>query len=366
MKKYIIFILLLGLNSCIKDLELPFEKSEKTIVVNCLFSTDENWNVTLTRIKSFSDKTDSFVSDATVDIVPENNDTIRLHYNGGGSYSAEERPVSGIQYQLLVKEPNSKTITAKSSIPDTLDVSSVKLTNQRTKFFSNPNLSDYDVVPLSLKVSATGQTNFVRFRFYSFNTDLGYKRFFITEQSIQNLRKKELSEDFLLKLSAMVGKKMSHNDFYKQLRKICDEFDGNGQPNYLFLTESEVQETTINYRSTDAFMAGMIFSNSNWLNNVSRDSYNVLGEFSLTANANLFVDFLPVLNKNDRTDYEEEYWLEITGMSEAYYKYQKSYIKQVVNQSNPFSSVVEVYSNIQNGVGIFAGYTRQMIHFYDY
>ena len=53
-------------------------------------------------------------------------------------------------------------------------------------------------------------------------------------------------------------------------------------------------------------------------------------------------------------------------MSEDYYKYQKSYIKQVVNQKNPFASVIEVYSNIQNGVGIFAGYNRQMIHFYDY
>lgn len=80
----------------------------------------------------------------------------------------------------------------------------------------------------------------------------------------------------------------------------------------------------------------------------------------------IFVSYIPAMNKNGNKRYTEEYWLEVVGMSEDYYKYQKSYINQVTNLSNPFSSTIEVYSNIENGVGIFAGYNRQMIHFYDY
>jgi len=91
-----------------------------------------------------------------------------------------------------------------------------------------------------------------------------------------------------------------------------------------------------------------------------------LGEYRGMKEISLFVSYIPVMNKNDQTDYKEEYWLDVTGMSEDYYKYQKTYIKQVENKNNPFASVIEVYTNIENGVGIFAGYNRQMIHFKDY
>ena len=71
-------ILLFLVVSCTKDLELTSEKPDQTMVVNCLFSEEEAWKVTLTRIKSFSDQSDSFVDDAHVAIVPENKDTIHL------------------------------------------------------------------------------------------------------------------------------------------------------------------------------------------------------------------------------------------------------------------------------------------------
>lgn len=350
--------------SCIKDLVIPFEKSDQTTVVNCLFSEDEDWQISLTRVKSFSDQTDPVVDDASVDIVAENNDTIHLKYKGEGIYYADKRPVKEIQYQIIIKA-NSKIITAKSSIPGSVNISSVKITNQRTTYFSNPNLSDYDVVPFSLNISASNQPTFVRFRFYSFNTDWGYKRYSVTEQTITTLREKGISEAFLQELSSLIGKSYNSFELNGLLLKIADKYQLTYYV-YANIVNPEIKVTTVNYRSPNAFLEGMIFANSNWLSNVSRDTYNVLGEFNSSTEADLFVDYLPVLNKNGDTSYKEEYWLELVSMSEDYYKYEKSYIKQVVNLSNPFSSVVEVYSNIQNGVGIFAGYNRQMVHFYDY
>lgn len=47
----------------------------------------------------------------------------------------------------------------------------------------------------------------------------------------------------------------------------------------------------------------------------------------------------------------------LKSVSEAYYKYVVSYQKFQQNNGNPFSEPVQVYNNIRNGFGIFAGYS---------
>lgn len=364
MKKYYSILFLLCLISCTKDLELPFEKSDQTIVVSCLFSEDTAWKVTLTRIKSFSDQSDSFVADARVAIVSENKDTIQLAYSKNGIYTNEGKPTSGIKYQLVINDGKPNKITAKSSIPIKPVISDIIPSTQKAIYFSNSNLTDYDVFPLNLRILGTDQTNFVRFRLSTFNTKRGYLRYFVTEKTIAALREKKFPEDFLLELEKLIGVSMNGSQQWIIIREIGEKY---GLPfNGGNIVHSKMEETKVKTRYDDSFLVGTIFSNSIWLSNVSRDINNVLGEYSGIQEASLFVDYLPVFNKWDQTDFKEEYWLEVVGMSEDYYKYQKSYIKQVVNQSNPFSSVIEVHSNIQNGVGIFGGYNRQMIHFHDY
>ncbi len=47
--------------------------------------------------------------------------------------------------------------------------------------------------------------------------------------------------------------------------------------------------------------------------------------------------------------------IEVISCSEAYYNYMKSITKYGMSLGNPFSQPVQVYSNINNGFGIFAG-----------
>lgn len=364
MKNFIILACFLSLGSCIKDIELPFEKSDQTLVVNCLFSEDKNWQVTLSRVKSYDDQTDSIVDDAKVVIVPENKDTIRLNYKSDGIYYADERPVKGIQYQIIIND-HSKMITAKSAIPSPVNVSSVNFTDQQTIYFSNPNLSDYYVVPLSLNISSTAAQNFVRLRFHSFNSVGGYNRYVVTGQTITTLRDKGISEAFLNKLSTIIGDSMTIYTVDKTIEKMTDEYNLTYNE-FANIVIPAIEVVKVNYRGEESFQIGTIFPNCGWLSNVSRDTYNLLGEFSQTKETSVFVDYIPVMNKNGNKDFTEEYWLEITSMNEDYYKYQKTYINQVLNLSNPFASTIEVYTNIENGVGIFAGYNRQMVHFYNY
>ena len=363
MKKLIYITLLLFLASCTKDLDLTYEKSDQLIVVNCLFSENENWKVILTRIKEYTDKNNSFVEDAQVIIVPESRDSIPLNYSADGIYSAEEKPITGISYQLIVRAKNSKTITAKSSIPETPVISDIKPSTQNTIYFSNPNLSDYPVLPLNFTVSGSENQNFVRFRLQNFRTDTGYIRYLVTEETITELRAKKFPEDFLSELGELIGVSMSSNHYWTIIREIAKKYE----PPYNGIDiTSTLKKIKVSTRYDDAFQNGYLFSNSIGFTNVSKDIWNVLGEYRREKEISLFVSYIPVMNKNDRTDYKQEYWLEATVMGEDYYNYQKSYIKQAVNLNNPFSSVIEVHSNIQNGVGIFAGYNQQMIHFKDY
>ncbi len=349
--------------SCVKDLELPTEKPDQTIVVNCLFSEDSNWKVSLTRIRSFADQSETFVDDARVFIVPENNDTIHLTHLKDGIYTVDEKPASGVQYQLVIDAGNSGKITATSSIPVKPVISDIRPSTQSAIYFSNANLTDYTVLPLSFRISGNDQANFVRFRLYNFDTDWGYKRYMVTKETISALREKKFPEDYLSELEKLIGVSMSTYQYWTIRRELSHKYE----PPYIGIDITPyLKEIKVKTRYADAFQAGYLFSNSNWLSNVSKDIWNVLGEYSGTQESSLFVSDVAVLNKGNKTNYKEEYWLETVAMSEAYYNYQKSYIKQLVNKENPFASVVEVYSNIENGVGIFAGYNRQMIHFKDY
>jgi hypothetical protein len=49
-------------------------------------------------------------------------------------------------------------------------------------------------------------------------------------------------------------------------------------------------------------------------------------------------------------------YFEIKQVSEQYFLYQKSFLQQKYNHENPFSEPTKVYTNVKNGLGIFAGF----------
>lgn len=50
-------------------------------------------------------------------------------------------------------------------------------------------------------------------------------------------------------------------------------------------------------------------------------------------------------------------YVELKSLSERYYRFQKSYLEHLQTALNPFSTPKSVFSNVENGVGIFAGST---------
>lgn len=57
---------------------------------------------------------------------------------------------------------------------------------------------------------------------------------------------------------------------------------------------------------------------------------------------------------------EPKYLISLKHVSEEYYQYYTTSRAQEVNGDNPFSTPVVVFSNIENGFGIFAGFTERI------
>jgi hypothetical protein len=76
----------------------------------------------------------------------------------------------------------------------------------------------------------------------------------------------------------------------------------------------------------------------------------LLGDFSEKTSVDIYTSYF----------YEGEYWIEFMDLSNEYYKFQKDYSLQISNRGDLSGAPVLVYSNIVNGVGIFAGYKSQL------
>ncbi|MEM0995590.1 MAG: DUF4249 domain-containing protein [Bacteroidota bacterium] len=80
---------------------------------------------------------------------------------------------------------------------------------------------------------------------------------------------------------------------------------------------------------------GVYFSNAQFM--------GVEKEFSI------FVD-------SDRLVGKDDLQLRIVSLSEEFFEFARSYQQQQLNAGNPFAEPVPVYSNVENGLGIFAGF----------
>ena len=58
-------------------------------------------------------------------------------------------------------------------------------------------------------------------------------------------------------------------------------------------------------------------------------------------------------------DRHTRFSVQVLYMSETYYEYRRSVMLHENTQDNPFAEPVSVYSNVENGYGIFAGYSSR-------
>ena len=71
------------------------------------------------------------------------------------------------------------------------------------------------------------------------------------------------------------------------------------------------------------------------------------------------IEFTIFLGKIDEgEDVLSSLKVELRNVSESYYYYYRSVDLHQMNEGNPFAEPVQVYSNVENGLGIFTAYNE--------
>ncbi|MEM7371870.1 MAG: DUF4249 domain-containing protein [Bacteroidota bacterium] len=318
--KYLSYIFLLtsvlfGATACQKALDVPLPEHKKRLVVNAFLTSGKSIDVYLTR--SFGpledvDKLDLFVRGATVEILSNGEvvstltmqDTTIYKYDWAegdsipqnlSKYSSDFSPKPNTEYELKVSHSDYEAITAKTHIPD------------------NPSI-----------LSAELKQNVAR------STDIdGYT-------SNQSLLTVEFQDE------AGIG-----NQYRMKVAIEYEYPDFPGEPVFQELYAGAIGPVT----GTDN--SGAFTTNGPWLSDEGKDGQTIKEDF---------VIYLP--NAWDEGGVPEPLnihmmYIELYNANTDSYEYLRKLKQQEDNASNGFEffppEAIVVYSNVENGYGIFGG-----------
>ena len=312
MKKYILLILVVSsLLSCEKTLKFDDEGLANQLVLNSIISTNKDFTASLTKSRSILGNTNNsggLMAEGSLDIYL--NDELIRNLNSPTGYFTTSgiNPKAGDSYRIVINS-NGKQLEAITKIPNQSEVSSIDTSTVSNEFgqwtnykvnIKDPSGEDYYRLVLMTE----------RMSFYTAKDSLGNdKRHYLVNTS-----------QWLFGSDDPVFKSL-YNNFGQ------DVIDAGPKNNYSIFT--------------DDYFQGKEYSLKFWV----FDGYNGGGYGnSEPGNPNLTSG---IIYKRDI--------IHVQKLSKELFNYLKYLNLYDFYHGNPFSEPVQVYSNVKNGIGIFAG-----------
>ena len=337
--KHLLFLLLCtALMACETTVEIDIPRNTTQLTANALFNPDSVWKVELTQNRYVLDTTRfAPVPDATVRIRQQGRVVAELDYQGESIYyrnslytSKDDRPELGEDYTLEVSHPTLGSVTANSRttpVPtpilsfvwDTLDIREI------------PNsTSDRVAYGVTIRLDDPPEENF-------YSLIIATRTEFIVGRDIDNdgildpvLREFASSEAGMRSDDPVVDN--PSDDYVSELLFKDVNFNGQAYELKLYMQQtSGIQNAT--YPSLFA-----------------RDFYD-LGE-------NVYNPDGKIIYKPGDTFPTNFMYALLRTTTEEYYQHNYTRKLQSFVRSNPFAQPVQVFDNIDNGLGIFAGYSQ--------
>ena len=302
----LILLFFLLITSCIEIVDSYDLKEEPYLVINCLFTPDSLFTVYVHSNSSMLDTNLKVVDNATVEIWTDNNLIATLQYTQNGIYKTENlKPTVNIQYILKVKAEGYPNAEATDKIPD----NSIEVINANcyvdiyeTEIVIPPGDIRDSRVELSFKEEDNSKINYYVITNYALRYDY-------TDST---------------KITYEIFEKTTNNPILLQY------FDGTQFHSLCFT--NELAESNIISFNIRLYWTG----------------YN----------------YFP--------NYYDEYFADLKIISQNYFNYKADLVNYRYHESmqdagsidgNLFfnTEINEVFSNIENGYGIFAGYTSEQI-----
>ncbi len=294
----ILIISILFFASCEKTIYIKIEDQGRKLVVNSIFASDDSIRVQLFESKYIMDGTYEYlpVEDASISLFENQTEIETVSQNKPGNYLFYSKLTKGQQYSVVVNSTSYGTATAQSYLPVESKVDKIEYQLKLT------SENEYRYIEnAKFKVGFTDPGNIENF--YQIRIFTKY------EESIYDPNTYEV-----------IGSKYSKN--YSSINSE-DPSVYDQQPNIdgiIFSDELfDGQQHTISFE-TDHF---------NFNYNYESESYS----------ETVF------------------YFIELNSLSKDMYNYYRSYSQYEDTKDNPFAEPVKVYNNIENGFGIFGGYT---------
>lgn len=295
MKKLIyILVTIFFISACEKEIDIDIPDRERKIVVNSTFTTDQTLTVNLSKTLSIIDRAAVvFLDDASIKLYQEGEFIEDLEFINNGNYISSNNLSASTNYTIEVTR-NGNVATATNHIPTPIEI--LSLDTSRVTFFGEKYFE------LEVEFKDNGQED----NFYMFTLD--------------NF-KSEVYE-YIDEFGNTISDTSYYSDSYFESDDIIIE-------NWLYLEGKEYIMFTDNLISGNTYKLTVRF----YLDSYGFD-YDFVGNLDqMMIIAHLF------------------------SVSEAYYQYFKTYSMHRNAIENAFAEPVQVYSNVENGLGVFAGFS---------
>lgn len=311
MKKYILIIMAAWmLTSCEKDLKFDDEGLANQLVLNSIISSKKDFAASLTKTRSILENSytgSSLMAEGTLDIYLNGKLIKNINSPTGFFNPSEIRPKAGDLYRIIMNS-NGKQLEAETIIPQKTEVISIDTTT-----FRDERNNKFLIYKAILK---------------DFEGD-DYYRILITKESL------------------ILNKNSDGKGTKKYYLNTSDKSISSDNP---------VFKSVYNNFGGDAFETG---PNNDY--NIFPDDYFEGKNYAIQFHANDYGYgnvYSPIGGSGgyggSETIYERNV-VHVQHLSKEMYTYLK-YLKLYSHyQGNPFSEPVPVFSNIKNGIGIFAG-----------
>ncbi|MGB3780156.1 MAG: DUF4249 family protein [Tunicatimonas sp.] len=320
------------LMGCETTVEIDVPRYPAQLTVNSLFTPDSVWTVALSQNRYILDN-DRFkgLPEAAVEVWQEGQLVTTLEYQGDNPFrrnsiyrATDVYPKANIPYTLQVTHPDYATLVASSQVPDAPQIVSASLDVQDVRqegFFSSNEIA----YGLTFRLDDLPEENF-----YSISLLLRWEGFGAID--IDGSSKILLEEN------------VSFINIRSDDPVIDNAFDN--YRNELLFKDVSFNGQQYQIKAYGVFDLGSLI-------------YTRLFDEGVILNEEAYDREGNVIREAGDTTGMSTLHLVLRNTTEEYYNYNFTRDLQASVENNPFAQPVQVFDNVENGLGIFAGYNQQ-------
>jgi hypothetical protein len=302
MRNIIIFLVVsLVLFSCEKTIQIDIPDNGRKLVVNSFFGADSVLMVSLTESQYILDSKPEFekVSNAEISLFEEGSFIEKLQETIEGDYKGTYILRADKNYKLEVKAGNYPELLTESYIPRKTEMNKLEVINTKDE-------EGYEAIGFTL----------------NFKDDPQAENFYFIQ-------------------------------VYEHIKEHGTSYETGNDTVYIYDNKMYLYSTDPNAYSDDWYLDDGLLLNDDLLNG-KEYSLKFFGYGGYGYYYSYYDEFG---NPIEQDNLEVTYYVSFYSVSKAYYLYYKTLAKHLAAQDEFFMEPVQAYTNVENGFGIFAGYS---------